>query len=362
MTVADPRLDAPPGIAARLLSSAAAWIFPLRGGRPRREEIRRVLVVRTDDRVGNALLTVPLALALRDLLPAARVDLLLARRQAFLAQGLPGLDVVAFEKTDAFKHPLRFVRFLRELRRRRYDAVIDAAHWHAFSLTSALLSRCAAGRWLVGAQRGPSRLYSAAVPPPPAGMPEVEAKLLLLRGLDLPQPGAPALRTGLGLDQAGWAGQAVRALGRRFAVVNPGARKPDHRWPLERFASLARALHEAQGVRSLITWGPGEEMLAREVVERSGPAAVLAPPTDLAQLAALFRLASLAITNDTGPMHLAAACGVPVLALLHAAEGARWIHPGPRFAALVSPGAAEAIQAAGRLLDSELSAAEPARA
>jgi len=362
MSEPDPRLDRPPGLAARLVASAATWIFPLRGGRPRPDEVRRVLVVRTDDRVGNALLTVPLALALREILPAARVDLLLARRRAAVAQGLPGVNVVPFEKTDAFQHPLRFLGFLRDLRRPGYDVVIDAAHWHAFSLTSALVARCAARRWLVGAQRGPSRLYSAAVPPPPRGMPELEAKLLLLRGLDLPQPPVPALRTALGLDQAGWAGQVVRPLGARFTILNPGARKPDHRWPAESFAALARGLHDSRGVRSLVTWGPGEEALARAVAERSGSAAMLAPPSDLAQLAALFRRAALAVTNDTGPMHLAVACGAPVLALLHAPEGGRWRHRGSRFAALVSPGAAEAIQVAERILDSEESAVEPARA
>src|SRR5437660_3952411 len=151
MSEPDPRLDRPPGLAARLVASAATWIFPMRGGRPRPDEVRRVLVVRTDDRVGNALLTVHLALALREILPAARVDLLLARRRAAVAQGLPGVNVVPFEKTDAFQHPLRFLGFLRDLRRPGYDVVIDAAHWHAFSLTSALLAPCAARRWLVGA-------------------------------------------------------------------------------------------------------------------------------------------------------------------------------------------------------------------
>src|SRR5205807_3487514 len=121
----DSRLDAPPRFPARLLTHLASLIFPLRGDRPRLQELRRVLVVRPDDRVGNALLTVPLALALRDALPAARIDLLLARRRASVADGLPGVRVVRVEKTDAFRHPLRFVRFLRALRSAGYDAVID---------------------------------------------------------------------------------------------------------------------------------------------------------------------------------------------------------------------------------------------
>jgi lipopolysaccharide heptosyltransferase III len=355
----DDRLDSPPRFPARLLARLASLLFPLRGDRPRLHELRRVLVVRPDDRVGNALLTVPLALALRDALPAARIDLLLARRRASVAEGLEGVHVVPFEKTDAFRHPLRFLRFLGRLRAARYDAVIDAAHWHAFSTTSALLSRLAARRWLIGAERGPSFLYSHAEPPPPPGTSEAQAKLLLLRGLALPPPAQPVLRTALGVDRASWAADATRGLG-RFAAVNPGARKDDHRWPPDRFAALIRALRD-RGVRSLVTWGPGEEPLAHSVAQGSAGAAQIAPPTDLEQLAALFRRASIVITNDTGPMHLAVACGAPVLALLHAPEGARWVHPGPRFVALVGPDVPEAVAAAGRLLDSEAAAFEPAR-
>ena len=354
----DPRLDAPPGLLARLLLRAAVRLLPLRGGLPRRDQLRRVLVVRTDDRLGNALLTVPLALALREALPAARIDLLLARRRAAVAEGLPRVRVVPFEKTDAFRHPLRFLRFLRELRRTGYDAVIDAAHWHAFSLTSALLSRWAARRFLVGAERGAKDFYSRAIPPPPPLAPEIEAKLLLLTGLDLPAPARSVLQTPLGLDRMEWA--ATIAPGARYVALNPGARKPDHRWPLERFAALARALGE-QGVPSLVTWGPGEERLARALVEQSAGASKLAPPSDVAELAALFRRASLVIANDTGPMHLAAACGTPMVALIHAPEGMRWTHPGPRFVALVAPGVQEVVAAARRLLDTATGAVEPAR-
>jgi len=353
------RLDHPPGLAARLLARLAARMFPLPQTRPRPEELRRVLVVRPDDRVGNALLTIPLALALRDALPGARIDLLLARRRAAVAEGLAGIRVLPFEKTDAFRHPLRFLRFLRALRRTAYDAVVDAAHWHAFSLTSALLSRLAARRWLVGADRGVTGFYSHAEPPPPPDMREREAKLLLLRGLGLLEVPAPALQTTLGLLHAAWADEVTRGAA-GFAALNPGARKADHRWPAERFAALARALRD-RGVPSLVTWGPGEEDLARAIAEGSGGAASVAPPTDLARLAALFRRAALVVTNDTGPMHLAAACGAPVLALLHASEGVRWVHPGPRFAALVAPGVPEALAAAERLLDRAVSAAEPAR-
>ncbi|MFL5417012.1 MAG: glycosyltransferase family 9 protein [Myxococcales bacterium] len=352
----DPRLDPPPGPLTTILAGIARRVVRLEGRAPDPERLSRILVVRTDDRVGNALLTIPLALALKQALPRAQVDLLLAARRAHLAEGL-GVGLVPFEKTDAFRHPARFFRFLRSLRA-RYDVVVDAAHWHAFSVTSALLSRWAAREWVVGSRRGPAEIYSAAIDLPPEGASEIEAKLLLMRGLGLPVPPAAPPRTRAGEHLAGW---ASGILGSETVLLNPGARKADHRWPADRFAALARALHSLRGTPSIVTFGPGEEDLARAVVEAAGPSAFLAPPTDLPQLAALLRRAALAVVNDTGPMHLAAACGAPTLAILHAAEGARFAHPGPLFATLVWPDVPEAVSAASRLLDTADAAREEER-
>jgi heptosyltransferase III len=356
----DPRLDPPPQGAASALVRAAARLLPLPRDPPDVRALRRVLVVRTDERVGNALLTMPLAVALRDLLPGAEVHLLVAERAAIVADGIEGVRVVRWRKTDAFRRPLRFLRFLRDLRRAGFDVVFDAAHWHAFSVTSALLSRWAAHRWVVGADRGPARLvYCEAIPPPPPDATEIEAKLSLLGGIGLAAgERTEALRTRLGEDLLPWA-QTV--LGGRAALLNPGARKPDHRWPAERFGAVARALVERRGLRSMVAWGPGEDALARAVVDASAGAAILAPPTDLRQLAALLRAADLAVTNDTGPMHLAVACGAPVVALLHAEAGRRWAHAGPLFVALVAPDVGAVVSACERLLDTVASARKPAR-
>jgi ADP-heptose:LPS heptosyltransferase len=354
----DPRLDPSPGLATTALVRAAAGALPLPRDPPDPSELRRVLVVRTDERVGNALLTIPLALALRDLLPHAEVHVLLASKIAMVAEGLDGIHVVRWTKTDAFRRPLRFLRFLRDLRRAKFDVVFDAAHWHAFSVTSALLSRWAARRWAIGADRGPGRfVYSVAVAPPPPDAPELAAKLSLLSGIGLVPSTHVALRTRLGEDLAPWAHDALAG---RAALLNPGARKADHRWPADRFAAVARALYERRGGRSIVAWGPGEESLARAVVDASAGAAFLAPPTDLRQLAGLLRGCDIAVTNDTGPLHLAVACGAPVVALLHAEAGRRWAHAGPLFAALVAPDVAAAVSACERLLDTVASARKPA--
>jgi ADP-heptose:LPS heptosyltransferase len=333
---ADPRLDPPPGALVRLAARAGAALFPLRARPLEPSRLRRVLVVRSDDRVGNALLTVPLARALAQLLPQARIDLLLPARRALAAEGLGSVHVLPFEKRDVFRHPLRFLRFLRDLREAGYDAAIDAAHWHSFSLTGALLARIAARGAVVGSARGALALYSQIVPLPPEGVREVEAKLLLLRGLGLaPPPAPPPLETALGSSPAARerTRAALRELGIAgpFVALNPGARKADHRWPARAFGALAAQVHKREGLPSVVLWGPGERPLAEEVRAASGTAAHLAPETDLEGLAAFFREAALVVANDTGPMHLAVACGAFVLALGMASDAERWSHPGPRF-------------------------------
>lgn len=308
--------------------------------------LRKVLVVRTDTRVGNVLLTTPLVRALRRGLPGARVDFLVAAGKAGLVEGLAD-RVIAFDKQDLFRAPLRFGRLLIGLRRERYDLVVEAGHWHAFSFTSAVLVR-ATGAWArVGHRRGlADRFLTHPVEKDPAVLREVASKLELLGPLGLADDGE-SLETTVDLrPEVGE--EAARILagagGGPLAALNPGARKADHRWPAAGFGALARRLATESGLVPLVCWGPGEEALAAEVVALSGGAARLAPPTDLALLAALFRRSALVVTNDTGPMHLAAAAGAPVLAALTAPDGARWSHAGRFLGVAVKDGNAEEVE------------------
>jgi ADP-heptose:LPS heptosyltransferase len=98
-------------------------------------------------------------------------------------------------------------------------------------------------------------------------------------------------------------------------LINPGAAWPNKRWPAARFGLVARAIHERYGIASIVTWGPGEEELAREVVHEAPEAARLSPKTSIGDLIALLRGAALMISGDTGPTHIAAALGTPIVGL-----------------------------------------------
>ena len=328
---------------------------PPRRAMPAPGDIRKVLVIRPDERVGNQLLTTPLLRALKLGLPRAEVHLLAAARRSAVVGGLFVDRLVPFEKRLAFRAPARFLGELRALRRERYDVVIEAAHWSAFSLTASLLARIAAGRGaVVGHLRGDSqRFLSHPVRHDPAHTNDVRAKLELLGPLALPCRGL-APETDLGADSA-LAEQVLAAAGvrRPYAVLNPGARMADRRWPPSAHAEVARGLI-ARGLGVLVVWGPGEEHLARKVAEGSG--ARLAPPTSLDELAALFRGARLCVSNNSGPMHLAVAVGTPTVGVFAAGDAARWGHELPFFQAAEPQSDADAaavLSACDRLLEAE---------
>ncbi len=106
-----------------------------------------------------------------------------------------------------------------------------------------------------------------------------------------------------------------------FAILNPGAGWGAKRWPPERYGEVARRLGDL-GVRSVINYGPGEEEIVRAAVDGSGGAAC-AMKCSITELVSLTRRARLFVGGDTGPLHLAAALRVPVVAIYGPTDPAR---------------------------------------
>jgi ADP-heptose:LPS heptosyltransferase len=102
-----------------------------------------------------------------------------------------------------------------------------------------------------------------------------------------------------------------------FAVINPGASWPTRRWRPTRYGEVARYLGEVYGLPTVVVWAIGwqECGLARQIVSHSGGFARQASATSLTQLAALVRRCMVFVGSDTGPLHLAAALGIPCVGL-----------------------------------------------
>jgi heptosyltransferase-1 len=151
---------------------------------------------------------------------------------------------------------------------------------------------------------------------PPGGVHVVWKNLSVLPRLGIDKPSTPEFALAEGdrsiLEEAGRRHPAIAG---GYVLLNPGAAWPNKRWPAARFGELAFKIAERDGLPSLVVWGPDESGVAEEVEARAGGAAFLAPPTRLPGLLALARGARLVISGDTGPLHVAAAAGAPVVAL-----------------------------------------------
>jgi heptosyltransferase-1 len=110
-----------------------------------------------------------------------------------------------------------------------------------------------------------------------------------------------------------------------YIALLPGAGRPDKLLPADGLAAVARR-SAAAGLQVLVLWGPDERDRAVAIVDRAAGDARLAPPTDLAGLVQVLAGASAAVGGDTGPIHLAASLGVPVLAVFTTTD---WRRNGP---------------------------------
>lgn len=111
------------------------------------------------------------------------------------------------------------------------------------------------------------------------------------------------------------ADQMIERTNGRYALLNPGAAWPNKRWPAERLAAVAVALKDRHGLTSVVLWGPGEQDLAETIVAHAGTAAIITPPTRIADVMALARGAAVMVSGDTGPTHIGAAVGVPLVGI-----------------------------------------------
>jgi ADP-heptose:LPS heptosyltransferase len=280
--------------------------------------------------VGDVVRTLPAASALRRAWPGAHLAWCVEPPGASLLRAQPWLDEVLVFPRPELRDALGRLRlgraaailrrFLRELRARRFDLVVD---FHSIA-KSGLLA------WASGAPRRAAyaRPYgrelawlfaseTARLDPPRASRFERNAALVRFLGVE-PRP----LAKPLVVDDALRA-RVARALGAGAApvVMHPGTsdRTPHKRWPPAAYAALARTLAGETGGPCLVTSGPaqGDRDAAEAVVAASHGAARLAPPTEsLAELAALFERCRLYVGGDSGPLHVASLVGTPVVQIL----------------------------------------------
>jgi heptosyltransferase-1 len=295
-----------------------------------------LLIVRLGS-MGDIIHTLPAATALRRAFPEASLGWVIEERWAELLCTLPEprsgprsprrplVDRVHTVNTKTWRGSLlsaqtweQIAAGLSELRAQRYEVAVDFQG----AVRSALLARWSGAPLVYGAaqprENVASMFYTRQVMARGKHVVEqnlslaeaVVGRLLEMTKIEFPHDPAAEKQCEYKSGQIG-----------DFVLVNPGAGWGAKQWPAERYGQVARRLGE-NGVKSLINFGPGEESLMQAVEATSGGTAQ-GIACSLTELIALTRRARLFIGGDTGPMHMAAALGIPVVAIFGPTNPAR---------------------------------------
>ncbi len=271
----------------------------------------RFLIVRLGS-LGDVIHAIPVAAALREHEPEARIDWMVDPRYVEVLNLVPSVDRAV--PVDPRRNLSGLFATLKDVRQTRYDVAVDLQGL----LKSGILARLAGAERTIGFPRAHlreplARLFYTHTPDPGYSPHVVNKNLALLdavgvrdRRVTFPLriPETPASEL-----------VAARFGAGGYALINPGAAWPNKRWPADRFGLLAAAIRDRLDLRSVVLWGPGEKALASDVVDASTGAAELSPSTSITDLFALARRARVMVSGDTGPLHIAAAVGTPLVAL-----------------------------------------------
>jgi lipopolysaccharide heptosyltransferase II len=281
------------------------------------------LMVRATNWIGDALMSLPAIEALRRSFPQAEIVLVAKPWVSEIYANHPAINrIIKYDSTGEHRGAAGLWRLIKALREESFDAAV-------------LLQNAFHAAWMAWLARIPVRigfardgraalLTDAVGTPPPAEYGHqvyYYLELLFRAGLIPAVEEVPEVRLAVTAEEKSWAATFQEQLGLsgpRFLIgMTPGAAfGPAKRWPPDRFAMLADRLIGHLNADVLILGSAGERPLAEQIGKamRHTPA-IVAGETTLRQLMALLSACRVLVTNDSGPMHLGAALGLPVVAV-----------------------------------------------
>ncbi len=301
---------------------------------------RRIAIVKTVA-IGDVVQALPTVKALRGRFPHAHITFIVTPRVREVVEGLPFVDEVRyFDVFGAHGGISGVVRFARELRAQHYDMWIELEHYYRFTTILGYLSGAPVrvGFSIPGQVR---RFLFTITAPYPTQKHELESFLSIARVLGACVEGASPVPIPASEDDARvareWlagAGAALPAAQReRGIVILHTTTSPiavSRRWSADRWIELADRIAERYGLTAVFTGAPDEAADLRALASRTAqPSLVSAGALTLRQFSVLAGQARLMVSVDTGPLHVAAATGVPIVALFGPGDPRKWRPYGP---------------------------------
>jgi lipopolysaccharide heptosyltransferase II len=292
-------------------------------------EFKKILLIRFA-RLGDVILLVPSVRALRSRYPKAKIEVLVDQRYAGILEMCSAVDRVitvdrlAMRDGGKIRAVGNMFRLAQELRVAAYDLVLD---FHSFRETH-LLTWYTGARWRLGLKRVHSSYWPFCFNLGPVLEDDaLHVSAVFLSILDF--LGITPVSNSHLLDLSSELRQEADSFLRRHQIeadalrigFNLGAGSQSRTWPPEKFAELAERITQRHKAVVIAFSGPNEEPLSNKFCRRVRASHVIpAPNLALPQLAALFNRCDVLVSNDTGPMHLGAAAGVPTLGLFSVAR------------------------------------------
>ena len=288
---------------------------------------RNILVI-DFGQLGDVVMSLPALRAIRNHFPDARLTVAVGRPGAEIID-MSGLADATIEVDrvglrDGFQpmSVLRIFQIVKDVRRRQFDFVIDL---HSFAETNLLGFFSGARKRLFARRPGRSLDFLANVSPKPpvdrndAKQHLVDRYLDVLVPLGIKEPDrVPKLATQVADDRAVdvLLRKSKAESGTPLVGLFPGAGHPGRCWPLERFVQLADFLIRNDGVRPVVFVGPEERHLVSQMRAQFPAGCVILDKLTIPQLAAAQARLAVFVSNDTGPVHIAAAVGTPIVVLI----------------------------------------------
>ena len=288
--------------------------------------------------LGDIVQTLPLLPILKERFPEATVSWVVASQFADLLAGHPYLDeVLPFERRGGSR---RFLSLLNTLRKRRFDLVFDLQG----------LLRTGVMNWATGAavrvgletaREGADWVCHVSLPDTSRLVPAHLRNWRVAEALGMGQHRRETLIPITDLDRA-WARDQLAGVSPRVLVIHAGAQWETKRWPPGQFAFVAAKAARHYQMSPVLVGSPGERTLTDDIerqIRKFVPNARLknlAGETTLKRLAAVLERADVVLSNDSGPMHLAAGLGTPVVGVFTCTSPIRSGPPGDRHALVSS--------------------------
>ena len=266
--------------------------------------------------IGDTILTLPVACALRKTFPDAHLTWVVEKKSSPVVVGHPDLNEVIVVERGWYVKPRQIASLRRKLKPLRVDTAIDCQSVTK-SAMACLLSGAKIRIGLTGEHGSELSPLLNNVLIDPIHSHLADRSLELLAPLDILNP-AVEWNFPVAESDRMFVPDALRPLGidGPFNVINPGAGWDSRLWEMKRYSDVARHLGLEHDLPTVVIWGGSREHdWAQEIVRRSRGHAALAPRTTIGRAIAIIERATMFVSSDTGPLHMAVAVGTPSVAL-----------------------------------------------